>query len=175
MRGGKAFLQVTFPDGYDLPAEGFQFLAFAIIAGYVPVEFGLPEGGVVLGKGVAAFWAAMPETAVDEYRHAFADEGDVGTNARNEEFGMRSAELRNTLPTGRVSAFGGCGLMSPLLTRGLVQVNAVVDTVAAVAGVPEGFAEQDLGLGVLGPVGTHHARDGFGLWRGRSFVADIHR
>lgn len=105
-----------------------------------------------------------------------ADDGTAsGTNARNEEFGMRSAELRNTLPTGRISAFGGCGLMSPLLTRGLVQVNAVVDTVAAVAGVPEGFAEQDLGLGVLGPVGAHHARDGFGLWRGRSFVADIHR
>lgn len=48
----------------------------------VAVEFSLPECGVVLGQGVVAFWAAMPETAVHEYRHAFADEGNVGTNKR---------------------------------------------------------------------------------------------
>lgn len=36
------------------------------------------------------------------------------------------------------------------------------------------LAEQDLGLGVAGAVRAHHARDGFGLWRGRSFVADVH-
>lgn len=78
----QSLLKVAFPDGDDLPAEGFQILALEFIAGYVPVEFGLPECGVVLGQGVSAFWAAMPETAVHEYRHAFPDEGDVGTNKR---------------------------------------------------------------------------------------------
>ena len=43
----------------------------------------------------------------------------------------------------------------------------------AVAGVPEGFAEEDFGFGVAGAVGAHDAGDGFALWDGRSFVADV--
>ena len=48
-----------------------------------------------------------------------------------------------------------------------------MEAIAAVAELPEGFAKGDLGRGVLSPVRAHDARDGFGLWLGRSFVADI--
>lgn len=48
-----------------------------------------------------------------------------------------------------------------------------MESVAAMACGPEGFAEKEFGLGVLGAVGAHHARDGFALGNGRSFVADV--
>ena len=51
--------------------------------------------------------------------------------------------------------------------------DTIVEAIAAVAGGPEGFAEDEFGLGVLGAVGAHHARDGFAFGNGRSFVADI--
>lgn len=51
--------------------------------------------------------------------------------------------------------------------------DTIVEAVAAVAGGPEGFAEDEFGLGVLGAVGAHYTRDGFALGNGRSFVADI--
>ena len=107
---------------------------------------------------------------MDEDGELSADEGGVGSNAG-------SWIGRDTLPTGRVSAFGAltsCGLLhGGLLHGGILQLDAVVDAVAAVAGVVEGFAEGEFGPGVLWPVRAHYAGDGFALWRGRSFVADV--
>lgn len=40
-------------------------------------------------------------------------------------------------------------------------------------GIPESFAEGELGFGIAGTVRPHDARDGVGLWDGRSFVADV--
>ncbi len=40
--------------------------------------------------------------------------------------------------------------------------------------MPRGFAEGEFGGGVLGAVCAHNAGDGFVLWRGRAFVADVH-
>lgn len=40
--------------------------------------------------------------------------------------------------------------------------------------MPEGFAEVDFGLGVLGAVGAHHPRDGLVFRNRRTFVADVH-
>jgi len=59
-----------------------------------------------------------------------------------------------------------------LVRRG-VKNDPAVQAVAAEAGVAEGFAELDLGLGVGGPVGAHYPRDGFGLGLGRALVADV--
>lgn len=39
--------------------------------------------------------------------------------------------------------------------------------------VPESFAEGEFGFGIAGTVRAHDARDGVGLWDGRSFVADV--
>ena len=49
----------------------------------------------------------------------------------------------------------------------------VVETVAAKARVPEGFAECDLGSRILCAVGAHYPRDSRILGRWRSFVADV--
>ena len=53
-------------------------------------------------------------------------------------------------------------------------LSLVIKPVAAEAGVPEGFAERDLGRGVFGAVGAHDAGNRFVLWRRRSFVADVY-
>ena len=39
--------------------------------------------------------------------------------------------------------------------------------------MPEGFAEEEFGLGVFGAVGAHYAGDGFAFGGGRSFVSDV--
>ena len=39
--------------------------------------------------------------------------------------------------------------------------------------MPESFAEEEFGFGVAGAVGAPDAGDGFALWDGRSFVADV--
>ncbi len=56
-----------------------------------------------------------------------------------------------------------------------LQVDPVIDAVAAVAGVVEGLAEGEFGFGVAWAIRAHYARDRFALGRGRSFVADVHR
>lgn len=91
----------------------------------------------------------MPEAAVDEDGEFFADVGNVG------------ADKRGTRDEGQV-------------TRGGPKTDAAVETIAAEAGVPEGFAEDDLRNRVLGLIRAHHAGDGFGLWRRGSFVARVH-
>ncbi|MFZ1701401.1 MAG: hypothetical protein WBO10_16150 [Pyrinomonadaceae bacterium] len=50
----------------------------------------------------------------------------------------------------------------------------VVESVAAMARVPESFSEYEFGLGVFGSIGAHYTRDGFVFWFGRAFVADVH-
>lgn len=96
----------------------------------------------------------MPEAAVDEDGDLAADEGDVGAD------GCYHPGLSATPPKQ-----GGefC----------CVEPDAVVESVAAVAGGPESFAKKEFGLGVLCLVGAHHTRDGFALGNGRSFVADV--
>ncbi len=61
------------------------------------------------------------------------------------------------------------------MTRGRrgAKTDPVVKTVASEAGVPEGFAEEEFGLTILGPVGAHYSGDGGALGRGGSFVADV--
>ena len=81
---------------------------------------------------------------MDKDGELFADEGDVGADTWNAQFGMRNAEF-----------------------------DSVIDAVAAVAGVVEGFAEGEFGFGVAGAVGAHDAGDRFALWDGRSFVAYV--
>ena len=48
-----------------------------------------------------------------------------------------------------------------------------METVAAKAGVPEGFAERDLGGRILCAVGAHYPGDSLILGRWRSFVANV--
>ncbi len=65
-RGIRSPVEVAFPDGNHLPADALEIAAFAGVAGDVAIEFGLPEGGVVLGKRVVTSRATVPVAAVDE-------------------------------------------------------------------------------------------------------------
>ena len=142
--------EIVLPDRDDRPAEALQIVSFTLIAGDVAVEFGLPEFGVVLWQRVIALRAAVPEAAVDEDGELFADEGDIGADGS-----YHHVSFAATTPQA-----GG-------------EFDFVVKTIAAEAGVPEGFAEEEFGPTILSPVGAHYAGDGFALGRGGSFVADV--
>lgn len=145
--------QLTFPNDDNGPALRLKRLSFVLVAGDISGEFGLPKFTVGLWQVRRAFGAAVPEAAMDEDGEFFADESDV------------RADGWRTTPS--------AWQRHPSLVRRGVKNDPAVETVAAKAGVPEGFAERELRSGVLGAVGAHDARDGFGLGRGRSFVADV--
>ena len=96
---------------------------------------------------------AVPEAAVDEDGEFAGDVGDV------------RADGERTTPS--------AWRRHPSLVRRGVKGDPAMQAVTAKAGVPEGFAEREFRSGVPGAVGAHDARDGFGLGRGRSFVADV--
>ena len=143
----------TFPNDDDGPALSLESLLLAFVAGDISGEFGLPKFTIGVWQVRRAFRAAVPEAAVDEDGEFFADESDV-----------RADGWRTTPSAWR---------RHPSLVRRGVKNDPAVETVAAKAGVPEGFAEREFRSRVLGAVGAHDARDGLALWRGRAFVTDV--
>ncbi len=61
----QVFLELVLPESECADTLPIEEPAHLFVAGTVPFDLGLPEGGVVLGK-VTAAGAAVPETAVDE-------------------------------------------------------------------------------------------------------------
>lgn len=72
------FLELTFPDGDDFPAEFSEFALMFPIIGNVALEFFVPEGFVGFRSGgVFAAFVPVPETAVNEDNCAVFGQYDV--------------------------------------------------------------------------------------------------
>ncbi len=80
----------------------------------------------------------MPEAAVDEYRHFLSDKADIGPDY------LRAA-LRENHPVSPVKRHRDCH--PSFVRRGAFwKPDLEMQPVTAMAGVPEGFAEEHFGL-----------------------------
>ena len=70
------------PDMDDRPSKGVELLIGVTVAGLVPRDLPPPPLGVPAGHG-PVLRAAVPEAAVDLYRHFLPGEGNVDLATRN--------------------------------------------------------------------------------------------
>jgi hypothetical protein len=68
---------LMFPDPHHLPSGGLQTLASVLVTPTVGFDLLTPKVGIAFRPG-RVDRTAVPETAVDEDRHANPHEGDIG-------------------------------------------------------------------------------------------------